>query len=395
MSGSALTTFNDFVKSTGPSFLTDARSVVNEAQKQSYLLRRFLRGNDMSKVLQGGRVIRDEVMFDESNTFEYVLPNATHTWQNPQVLTEHEINWRFAVDHMAWTDQEVELNVTDGMTSTARHAMYKHIKYVKEQRCATSQINGMEDQLFTLPVAANMEASGGKEPYSIPAFVNEEANGLHGQVAGTAWTVVEGIDPTVETRWVPQTESYDDVTTTPAGNADNILTAFDSMFYKVRFVTPPTKQEYFENDSLFTQFIACSRRGMNEYQQLLRESQDLFATTSRQDPAYLNPAYGGIDLQYVTTLDTAALYADNAGTAYTTEVTAANGNGNGPRYYWLNGKYLCPVFHTKRYWYKHDPLRHPNQHNTWVCPVDTWYNLVCRSRQRLGIVEPLADEYQS
>jgi len=41
---SALSTFADFVASTGPAYLTSAEDVVNEAVKNNYLLRRFLRG---------------------------------------------------------------------------------------------------------------------------------------------------------------------------------------------------------------------------------------------------------------------------------------------------------------------------------------------------------------
>ena len=38
-------------------------------------------------------------------------------------------------------------------------------------------------------------------------------------------------------------------------------------------------------------------------------------------------------------------------------------------------------------------MRHPNQPFTSIVPVDSWYNFVCRSRQRQGIVSPASDLY--
>lgn len=420
--GSALSTFNDFMKATGPSFLTSAADVVNEAQKHNYLLRRFLKGADGERIIQGGSTIKDTLMFDEDSTFQFYLPNETFTWVNPQVLEEWEINWRFAVDHMSWTDQEVDLNRTSSMTRAARHQMYKDLKRRKEARLWTSILNGMESQLFAAPNTTNMESSTGKEPYSIPAFVNEFANGLWGTAGnGTApeggdtslgnntnasagaFSTIEGLNPALQSKWVCQQVSYAEPAGTTASTSTNIPTnmseidsvvaAFDKMWTLVRFDPPPTKQEYFENGQLFGQFIACSRRGQNHYRRILRASQDQFVTASRQDPAYVKPQYAGIDLEYVSELDSAAIYHTTTTSGVTvTEDDYTNGVA-GPRYYWLNAKYLCPVFHTTRYMYKHDPMRHPNQPFTTIQPIDSWYNMVCRSRRRLGIVYPSVDVF--
>lgn len=393
--GSPLTTFTDFVNATGPSFITGPDDVLNEAVKQSYLLGRFLKGADKSKVLSGGSTIKDQVIFDEQSTATYYEPNDTFTWENPQVLTEWEARWKFLVDHMSWTDQEIELQGLSNYSQASRHQVYKRIKRSKEQRMWTSMINKMEDQLFRVPTVADMETSTGKQPYSIPAFVNEELNGLFGGVAtgapGAAWTTVEGINPVTDSKWVNQFSIYSSAAVSTG--AANIVAAFDQMFYKVKFQAPPTKQEYFENTNLYSQFIVCSRGGLNVYQRLLRDYQDTFVTASRQDGAYISPQYAGIDLVYATSLDTAALYqAETASGALVVENTAAGtGEANGPRYYWLNSQYLCPVFHTSRYMVKHGAKEHPNQPFTTIVPVDCWMNLVARSRQRLGIVTPSAD----
>ena len=75
--GSALSVFNDFMTTTDSAVLTDASSIVNEATKHNYLLRRFMKGKSNSQILQGGKTIKDQIFFDEESTFEYYQPNAT------------------------------------------------------------------------------------------------------------------------------------------------------------------------------------------------------------------------------------------------------------------------------------------------------------------------------
>ena len=375
---SALSTFTDFIDTTGPSFLTSAEDVVNEACKNNYLLRRFLRGQGPSETVQGGSSIKDTIMFDEESTFQYYEPNQTFTWENPQVVENWEIQWRFCVDHMAYTDAEVELNVGTGMSRAARHTAYKRLKRIKEQRLWTSILNGMEDALFAVPSNSTMEATTGTRPYSIPAFLNEETNGLY-----SGFTSVQGLAPATYSKWVPQQKTYG---STDVDNADNIISKMDELFLDVQFTPPPSHQEYFDDPSLNAMFIACSKAGQRIYTQLLRSSQDTFVTASRQDPAYQSPKYAGIDLVHAPKLDE---YAGYAGGSFT-ELTATN---QGPRYYFINGNYMKFVFHTTRYMYQHPAMRHPNQPFTTIVPVDSWYNFVCRSRQRQGILSPFASEY--
>ena len=102
-------------------------------------------------------------------------------------------------------------------------------------------------------------------------------------------------------------------------------------------------------------------------------------------------------------LDTASLYLNTAGATVNPEGSgmaddAGAGNTDtqgvhGPRYYWINGKYINPVFHSSRYFTRHEVMTHPNQPFTHVQPVDCWCNIVCRSRQRQGIVVPAEQGY--
>lgn len=376
--GSPLETFNDFMTATGPAYLTSAEELVNEAVKNKYLLRRFLKGADMSKVIQGGTKIKDSLMFDEKSTRQHYHPNDTFTWQNPQVLDDWEGPWRFTVDHMSWADQEIELQVGDNMTRAGRFQVYKRVKRTKEARMWTSMMNGYEDDLFAAPSEADMEASDGKIPYSIPCFVNENTDSIPVDDGGSAWSTLEGVAQSTETRWRCQQEGYG--ADTGYGGDSKLFLAFDQMYHKVRFDSLPMKEEYGAGSSGAT-FIACSLKGRSHYQTMLRASQDQFV--SKQDPAYQNPKYAGIDLVYVSNLDTAAIFND--GGTLKTETTHTNDGG---RYFFLDGRYMHPVFHARRYMKRHPVKAHPNQPFTHVQPVDCWNNLVCRSVQRQGIVYP-------
>ena len=386
MAGTALANFNDFMKVTGPRYLTSAEDVINEAVKNTYILGRFLKGKGTDVSVQGGKTINDSILFDESSTYDHYKPNATFSWSNPQVITDLEINWRFSVDHMSWTDQEVELNVSDGLSRDAQKVAYKRLKRIKEMRLWTSFLNGMEADLWKQASgnASEMETNTGSLPYSIPAFISEH-DGTTGTtyVPWTSDTTIMGVNPANESKWRNQVSRYDyDDPDDSDGDQDGLLDKFDEMFLKVQFIPPATKQEYFEKDKLNRQFICCSRGGVNLYKRMLRDANDTLV--NKQDPAYNMPQYSGIDLVYVATLDSATINGT------TPSASESGSTPDGYRYWWLNGNYMTPVYHTRRYMEKHDPMRHPNQPFTTVQPVDCWWNLFCNSRQRQGIIAPQA-----
>jgi hypothetical protein len=176
----------------------------------------------------------------------------------------------------------------------------------------------------------------------------------------------------------------------------------DEMYLKVQFKAPLTQRQYFEETNFQRQMILASRLGVNTYKRALRASNDMLV--SPQDSAYNTPTFSGIPVEYCSNLDDAAIFPaagssvtdsksgrDGAtlSTTVTLSETAANTIDKGPRFWFVNGQYLTPIFHSTRYMKKHDVMRHPNQPFTWVQPVDCWWNLFCNSRQRHGIVAPV------
>jgi len=420
--------FRDFMEVTGPSYLTGPEVIINEAVKRRYIWGELIRGKE--KAVQGGTKIQESIMFDDGSTFQMYQPNQTFTWSNPQVLDTLNSNWRFAIDHVAWTDHEIELNAGEDMSVAAQKATYKRLKKSKEQRMATSLTNGLEDTLWESPFSntAEMESDSGKKVFSIPVFINDmvktTADGMRGH-AYSGWTTVAGVNPATEPLWTNQVVMYDrtiDANSLPLHltteidynvneTADKthdifgLITAFDEMWLKVCYIPPDTNSQYFEDDHIRQQMIWTSRLGVNQYKRALRASNDRLVPVD--DAAYASPRFSGIPVKYCSNLDTAPLYlSDAAGTVPDTRAGRVD-TGNiavsttagthqthdltidkGPRYYFINAAYLTCFIHARRYMVKHDVMRHPNQPFTNIQPTDTWWNLLACSRQRHGIVTP-------
>ena len=419
----SITQFNDFMQSTGPSYLKSADAVINEAVKNNYLLSRLLKEKASDTTVQGGTSIKDVIVFDDATTYQKYLPNDTFTWSNPQVTDTLSASWRFSMDHMSWTDQEIELNEGDPKV------MYKRVKRIKEMRMWTSMLNGMENDLWATPFGnyGTMESAGGKEPYSLPSFITETLNtnltlGERGGVPA-GWTNILGIDPTVDARWSNQVSFYNRLgaltdapnvqaagqfgssghnnNNTVARTVFNLFGAFDDMYLKVQFKSPLTQKQYFEETNFNRQMILCSKDGINLYKRTLRSSNNMLV--SQQDSAYNTPTYSGIPVEYCANMDTAAIYpaaasavTDSRTGRNTQTVTGTNTELNtltidkGARFFFVNGQYITPIYHSTRYMKKHDVMRHPNQPFSWVQPVDCWWNVFCNSRQRHGIVAPIS-----
>ena len=358
MAGTHIKNFLDFMEATGPVYLTGPDVLINEAVKRNYLFGDLIR--EKNQAIQGGNEIRDVLMMDDARSFQFYQPNETFTYSNPQVMDTLKANWRFSMDHMTFTDAEIELQGGAGLTADATKAMYKNLKRSKEQRMVTSMVNGMEEALFKPTQGGNfteMEGESGKQPFSIPALITEKciqtsldgggAAGLRGGlpiISGSETTVL-GIAPATSgngQRWTNEVCFYDStsaygisaagvftggetrsfngsknvVNATSGGTMPindfaavdvySLLGSFDEMYLRLQFRPPPTFEAYFENIQFNRQKILCSREGINLYKAALRSEND--RTVTAQDAGYNQPTYSGVPLTYVSELDQAAIH---------------------------------------------------------------------------------------
>ena len=368
------------MQSTGPSYLTSANEVINEAAKHNYVFNGIFAGKGAERSIQGGNQINDVIMFDTGSTYSHYKPNETFSWSMPQVTDTVNQHWRFIVDHMAWTDAEIELNMTEGATRDTAKAQYKKLKHVKEQRLWTSMLNGMEEDLFKPAIGndSDMEGASGSLPASIFTYITEICKGsstaaitVDDDIRGTlplGWsstTTVQGLDPRSDsvgsdasTKWTNQISCYKSATNagpavstaadanaaatnvTISNNdiegtdgvtvkAGGLFPAFDEMFYKVQYRAPNKYADFFEDTSFQSQLILCSRAGINAYKSALRSSNDRLLGVGQEDAGYLAPTYAGVPLNYVSQLDSTAAYPLGAGVVNSADIRNRASGSNG------------------------------------------------------------------
>ena len=394
MSGVALSNFLDFVEGTTSTYINGPMGLVMEAVKNTYWFGRLIQGQKAKKkMISGGANIRHSLVFQDSGSLETYLPGASHNWRNVQRLQRVQVEWRYAMAHMSWVEQEIINNeIVAYGDDEARFCEFVNIRNEKETICWASIWNGLENLLWQVPFPADMESADGTEPNSIPFHINEDTDGLVNPRTEAAFTTKQGLSPTaaaVAGRYTPQQQTY----TTNTINTNNIIAAFDNISERLTFEQPPTMQQYWEDPRYNKQMIVTTRRGRAIYKSLLRQHQDHFVA-GPQDPAYPDPQYYGIPIQRASTLEGLALYSNAAATALLDEFTDA-GAAQGPRFYFFNAEYLYPVFHARRYFYKYEVTKHHNVPDTWVLPIAIWFNLIATSYQRQGIVSPVGAMYTS
>ncbi len=402
MSGAPITSFPDVGLSTGPAFLTQDDAFVNEIQRNSYLLARFMTGKQMSDMLQGGESIRDDIYFDLKSSYAHYLPNASFSYNNPQVLSQWSVPWRFSKAEAVWTAQELGLNMGQ-MSRVARHHRYKKIINAKLMNLFTDLTEGYENDCFTTPDFTSMEASGGQTPQSLGSFITEHnptATIAAGSITtggrpggATTYTTVQGIDPTaasVDGKWGNQLGGYTGATDALDPQqlimANSLFNTFARMFKRLSYKRMPKGPE-FSDPASRPNVIGCSLDGSTLFEDALRRSNDLLVAAGRQDPSF-DASFRGVEVEYIEGFDNAALY-DNGSGGYETETASAGTEG--PRFWFINGLYMLHVWHSDRYFHYIPPFQPSAQPMTTISMVDCWHNMVCRSRRRHGLVVPVSD----
>lgn len=389
--GAPLAAFTDFIATTGPAILTGPEDIINEAAKNTYALRRLIEGKSLEEQVQGGESIKDTIFFDVASRAVHYQPNPEFSYSSDDVLTNWSIPWRFTFNYMVWNKHTIGLNVGE-LSKKARHHKFKTLKRSLYMNMWTDEMNFFENDLWRKPSNADMEATSGKVPYSLAVSINEFANGVP-----PGFTTIQNISPTTEPKWRNQVRTYAEHPANQTGW--DAWTAMSQLWYKLRFDRLPKMSQYSEPTTV-PNFIACSLLGISLYEDAMRRNQDSFVTVGRQDPAYNQPQFRGIGLDYISNLDHAEVYRDGAGTGFAGETdasTAEDGSalGNpefeGPRYWFINGKYYAFVVHQENYFDMTPPITPSKQPFTRVMGVDCWHNLACRSRIRQGLISPSAD----
>jgi hypothetical protein len=347
--GTALLEFNDFVTATKPKKISPTTQILNDTAKQYYAIGDMLKGRGNEEVVQNGQKIIDMVRLDTSNSFQFYKPNQNLQPRGVDVLSQLTCNWRFAATNFAYTQEQVSLNSASPETNWVR--------LLSSWRSAMQQDmwDGMETALWADADNAEMETETGNTAYSIPAFVTDDG------LAPAGFTTVMGVNPTTKVNYRNQVEEY-----TAGSFTTTAFPAFDRMWQKLNWQQPGSSQEWFTSTEWRKFKIFTDLNGITQMTDLLRQSNDRL-TTPTDAGGYNMPTYGGIPVKRVVELDAKAF---------------AN-----PKFFWIDARFMFPVFHSDRYMVEESPIRGgPNQPFSWAVFTNTYYNIFCRSRRRQGIV---------
>jgi hypothetical protein len=366
----------------------------------------------MEEMLDGGDSITDMIYMDLKSGWERIDPNASLDYDNFQTGTIWTVQWSFACNKVSWTEQEADLN-KDKFTGKYRTQAYKKVIRQKYQNLWTDTCNKVDGEFWAQPKADLMEIAATSDvrvPYSIPVFINENSDASNPTATGVTglpspvaadWSTfssnVMGIPPATKTKWQNQREAYVSANFTVAATAAVIFAPMSKLMFKVSFDRLPKHPEYSDKRTS-PHVILTNLQGMANYENALRLNQDRFlgvGKQSGQDPDYNKPTFGGIPLDYIAALDTAAIYPTGSNTgaygAWDLDSNATHTGGvgyTGPRYYFVNGEYFKFVAHSDHFFRLSEPFKPSNQPFTIVQVMDLYNNIICRSRQRQGILYP-------
>lgn len=353
--GTSLLNFTDFVTATKPKKITPTTDILNDTAKNYYLLGDMLKGRGDEEIVQNGQKIIDMVRLSKHNAAGFYRPNQNLQPRGMDVLTTLTANWRFHQGNYAWTKEQVKLN--------SGNAMDNWVRLLTAWRQAASQDawDSLEDNLMATPSNDDMEADNGLRPYSILTFITEDG------LAPAGFTTVMGVNPSTQANWRNQVVNYD-----ATQLATSLYPAFDEMWQDLNWQGPSSVQEWFTSTEWRKFKILTSKRGVLNYIDLNRASNDRLTPMNDPGTYNANPTYNSIPLKRIPTLD--ERYDDQS---------------LNPRYLWLDSRFLFPVFHSDVYMEEGDPIPGGiNQPFSYAVYTNTYLNLFCRSRKRQGIIVP-------
>lgn len=376
----------DFLAVTRTNKKTPIGDFLNEALTNSYVLSILLEGRGIEEITQGGTQIVDFIQIGTNGSFGFYAPGDQQTPVASDTMKQISQPWRFAQSNYAFEDEEIALNEADV-------DRFIKLKDGYESGCLTDQVQGTEDSLWAVPSNSDMESTTGRKPYSIPTFINEFTN-----TVPSGFTTIMGVNPATVIAWQNQRQGYTVSQLTNATSSVGLLQALLKMTNKVRFKPVNFRQakKHQEADKMDRLMIITNLDGIVQYQNCLYSTND--RTASASDAGNQEIAYQGRALMYVTALDYAGIYSGAlSGTTASqtnplTNASVSNCAATGaPRYYFMNGDYMKPIFNSNRFMEQDVPIRGgQDRPKSYVQYYWTQQQLWCSSRKRQGIVYPSA-----
>lgn len=412
--GVPLNNLTDLFRATSQAVLTGENMMLHEAVKKTTLLRKILKVNNMTELVQSGDSITDQIILEEDSTASDYEPMDSFTPRLQNHLTEISIGWRFTQINVTFSKHEKGLQGASQLKRGARAMVFKRIIKAKWTNLFVSLVNHLERQFFATPNATTMEASGGKIPLSLFCTMTDIGATLTDPqptgIAPGGFTTVQSVNPTTNRNWRNPVEGYADGVTEieTAGNRWDGFRGLRRLVERTHFEAMPIRPEYGEvHDPTDDGFIMCSLKGKELYEHAQARVND-HTRMGPQNAAYSGPGSGGglnfdgIPICYIEQMDYAAVWAAGTGTtsdggefdASTDENGGAltNPDFEGPRFVLIVPKYWKKIMHGEHWLEEEAPPATVFQPFSRTIYYDCWHNNFNRSRKRAGgLLVPSAD----
>ncbi len=345
--GLALSQFPDFVIATRDHYVDLDQKVLNETARNNYEILDLISGREEREIIQGGSAVKAFLRLKKHQSAQNYKPNQVLTPKGVNLLSDLKVPWRFTASNFAWAEEPVDLNQDAGVDQL--------VDNLDEWRSAARQdvIDFMEEQLFQTPDAASMEAADGDTPFSYFSFITDD-----GQMPA-GFTTLQGQADSPNYR--NQVEGF------TQADLKTIEPAFMSMWLKLRWKTPPSTETWIQSTDWRKIKILTDTAGVKLYVSAMTAVGSRLVPVEDPGKYIANPTYANIPIEGYAILDEKA-WAKS-------------------KYIWRDGRYMHPVFHKRRFLQEQDPMRAgAAQPFSWVVWNKTYWNLICKSRKRQGII---------
>lgn len=392
--------FNQLIDSTPNSFVSRRDQFINDVQRDTYITGELIAGRSKKEVLASGPKIVDRIYLEMGQKLHTYTPGVKGNVSNPQTGTNHESHWASLKVDMTWTEAEKAFNVNGAAYS--KQGMVDHLKSVmaqKEQDAYTAATEGLDDLMFAVPNAGTMEhtddSAADATVRSIPSWLNEEPNGLYaGYTLTGTFQTIQGINPVRYDRWRCQQFSYDnaDANFDNPDATDNMLAVLSKAKRRTDLKRPktPYPNAYEKETPSKMMMVVTSSFGHDRLENAYRNSPENFMTVSPTDPTFGQMTIGGRPVIEYTFLDDVTLYPHASQATELVSCNDANGARIGPRFYFINCKYLTPYFREDKFFQKRNVRELDGTVGGYWCPIVLWMQLFIHSLHRHAIVYPKA-----
>jgi len=223
----------------------------------------------LRKSLKAAAEIKDFIILGKDN--RATLINANHKF-DPKAnadATRYSTGWAVVANDNAFTDEELEFNEAD------RRAKYKDLYKTYVIAMHTDTADEMERLMWDDPheLMENPGPGDVRRPYSIPAIITSDGKAPSGFTSST----VLGIDPSVQTNWQNQFETFEDF---PSEVEDRL---FRAKMHSTWVDSPNIRGNVLTGTPLDRRMIFADLRSIEALRRILRDSNDRLTSLGQFD----------------------------------------------------------------------------------------------------------------